>query len=128
MDQNTKEHFKEIALSMLTNIKTYIDNISIWNVTYHWHDKKWHDKIIFKRSNRITHADRLEISLERYLPDSYQVRIALIINEGSKAEITVPDQDFIDKFKEAFKVVSSKIEGNFYENMINDFFGPRDMH
>lgn len=123
MDQNTKEHFKETALNMLTNIKSYMDNISIWNVTYHWHDK-----IIFKRSNRITHADRLEISLERYLPDRYQVRIALIINEGSKAEITVPDQDFIDKFKEAFKIVSAKTEGNFYEDMLNDFLGPQDMH
>lgn len=92
-------------------------------MTYHWHDK-----IIFKRSNRITHADRLEISLERYLPDRYQVRIALIINEGSKAEITVPDQDFIDKFKEAFKIVSAKTEGNFYEDMLNDFLGPQDIH
>lgn len=91
-------------------------SLPIWNIK-----ATTEGTLIFKRTNRFTHAHHLEIAKEN------GVLTAKLIGNDWKIECVVDDKESVERLDTAWNMVENK-DTDFGIQMLNDFIAARDFN
>lgn len=116
MNKTTEKKIKDVAVSILERMESMSMTISVWSIKTRVEGKV--RTIIAKRANRITHAEHMLITLEDGV-----VRASLV---GSDWRFDVVLDDAVELFNAAWEDIDN--DGDFAEQMVEDFLGPRDFN